>query len=487
MSAVTGAGARGGLIRDALHVLGGTVGAQVIGVVKGLVLPLLVSPAQFGAWRVVQLIWQYGFYLHLGSFAIVNRELPGLLAGGRDAEAADERTNALWGTLAVTGLAALAVAGAALAGGSWLGEAGPFAIGLAAAGLLVQQVGTYEACVFRSRAEFGRMSVAALAASVLGLALSVALAPRFGVDGLVAGTVVGMLASTVVFARAAGFDRPRLRLPKFAAQAREGFALGVVPMLVTGLTTVAHGVCATIFDAERTGYLGIGAMMGSAVLAVPNALGMALYPRLLTQLARSAEPGTVGPLLRRSLRVASVASVAAVCGGIVLLDPLLEHVLPAYRPGLGAARIQLAGMALLAHLAVVQNAMIALRRQGEILVALGAALGVSGAAALAAGLLEGTLESLAWGAFAGQAVASVLVVVRALALTGPRASLPGDLARALAPGAALALVTAGVMSVGTAQVDLPAPWVQALRLLVVAGLAGVLLASEARRARAAAP
>jgi len=56
-------------------VLAGNLGVQLVGLVRGILIPLLVTPPQYGMWRLVLIVWQYGAYMHLGSFALLNREL----------------------------------------------------------------------------------------------------------------------------------------------------------------------------------------------------------------------------------------------------------------------------------------------------------------------------------------------------------------------------------------------------------------------------
>jgi hypothetical protein len=94
---------------DLGKILTGSVGNQTVGIVRGMVVPLLVTPARYGLWRIILLVWQYGTYLHLGSFAALNRELPGLLATGEHERLSRMRQTAFWGTMALTSLVAIGI------------------------------------------------------------------------------------------------------------------------------------------------------------------------------------------------------------------------------------------------------------------------------------------------------------------------------------------------------------------------------------------
>ena len=62
---------------DLGKVLAGDVGGQIVALVRGVAVPLLITPARYGLWRILLLVWQYGVYLNLGSFELLNRDLPG--------------------------------------------------------------------------------------------------------------------------------------------------------------------------------------------------------------------------------------------------------------------------------------------------------------------------------------------------------------------------------------------------------------------------
>ena len=178
--------------RDSALLLVGTMAGQVIGLGRGLIVPQLVSPAQYGLWRLIKLIWQYGFYLHLGSMPTLNRELPGLAAKDRWDDYKRMRRTGLWGTLLVT------VLGTCLGIGwtytAWAPESTVelWAIRLAFLGIVAQQLVNYQQTMFRVRSEFGLLTVTDVAKALLGAVLMVWLGYLWGVRGLVWGMVLAL-------------------------------------------------------------------------------------------------------------------------------------------------------------------------------------------------------------------------------------------------------------------------------------------------------
>jgi len=77
------------IAKDSAKFLIGNFVVLFIGALRGLVFPKIVAPDDYGLWRLVFVAWQFGMFLHLGSFAYLNRELPGLIAVGKWKEVAE--------------------------------------------------------------------------------------------------------------------------------------------------------------------------------------------------------------------------------------------------------------------------------------------------------------------------------------------------------------------------------------------------------------
>jgi O-antigen/teichoic acid export membrane protein len=346
---------------DLSKLLTGNLGAQAIAILRGMIVPLLVSPNQFGFWRLVLLVWQYGLFLHGGSFSLLNRELPGMLSVGEHETASRMRQTGFWGSMLLAGVAAVM-----LVGFTFLPLAGEetdrlWALRLTAIGLMMQIVMMYVRLDHRVHSRFGRVSLVILAHGLGSLLFMIPLAHFYGVPGLAGGMLLATTFSVVAFGRRDAFERPHVEVKSCIRMALEGAPISSVLFLNTAIASIGQIASASILGLEASGFYGLGMMIGTVVYAIPRALGNVLYPRYLEAYALAKDPRQAGPLMRRSLRVISTTTAIIVCSAAILLDPVFTNVFPEYLPGLNATYALIAMMPFLSYALVLQNALLAFR------------------------------------------------------------------------------------------------------------------------------
>ena len=352
---------------DVKRVLAGDAGDQLASIVRGMAVPLIVSPIQYGLWRIVLLVWQYGIYLHLGAFALLNREVPGQLALGEHAESKRIRQTAFWGTMAVAFAAAIGLVAYSLTGVPRANRELSWALRISAVGLVVQQVFVYVMLHYRVHANFRSMSLVAVSRGVCSLVFMLPLGFIAGVPGLAAGMLLSTGLTAAAFGGPVYYGAPTLRVKAFLGQARRGVPLSSLPFLNSSIGSVGQVVSAGVLGLEAAGHYGLGLMMGTIVYAIPRSLGIVLYPRYLESYATSRGSTETGALMRRSLHVTSVTSTLAVCIGAILLKPLYYVVFPQYLPALAPSYALIAMMPFLSYALVLQNALLAMRLHAQVI------------------------------------------------------------------------------------------------------------------------
>src|SRR5688572_23457301 len=75
------------LVRDTAHLAARTVLQQILGFVRGLILPNLLGPFHYGALSTVLLVERYSSYANLGIQMATLYRAPGMIANGLAAEA----------------------------------------------------------------------------------------------------------------------------------------------------------------------------------------------------------------------------------------------------------------------------------------------------------------------------------------------------------------------------------------------------------------
>jgi O-antigen/teichoic acid export membrane protein len=393
------------VLSDSVVTLAASVVGQVTSVVRGILIPLILGPISFGFWRVLLVIYQYGLFLHLGTFAYLNREMPGLEATGELQEAQRVRRACFWGTMSVALVAAILIGAASLL---WEAPEVPWASwGLVLCGfaLFTQQIVVFQQVVLRARAQFGRLALVSSLMALLSLGLIIGLGTSFDAAGMMLALGLSSLVASLVMLRWVRIPRPVFNWPTFGGFILKGAPLSALPILFVALTTTGQLVSVWLFGLEATGHYGIGASFGSIIYAVPNAISLVLYPHFLSSIAKTQDPGEVGRLMRHGLGVSAVTSPAAACCGIVLLDPLYRFAFPDYLPGLTTGYVLLATMGILAHIQLVQSAILAIRRHWTLI--------VIQSSALAVGVLLSILLGSSMGAIEGVAIAFLIAGVGA--------------------------------------------------------------------------
>ena len=373
------------ITHDLGRVLAGDLAGQAIALVRGLVIPLIVTPARYGLWRILLIVWQYGAYLHLGSFALLNRELPSLFVAGEMGRVSEMRQIAFWGTMTVAFIVAIGLIVFSLSPAVGTDAELLWALRISAVGLLGQQLFAYVMLDFRVRARFGAMSLVGSCQAAAALIFMVPLGYIAGVPGLAGGMALAAVMAGAGFGRMVVFESPRFKPIDFLRQVLKGTPLSALPFLNVTINSVGQIVSASMLGFEAAGFYGIGVMIGTVVYAIPKALGLVLYPRYLASYAAIEDPIQTAALLRRSLRVTSVMSTLAVCGAAILLAPIYHYVFPVYLPALSSNYALLAMMPFLSYALVLQNALLALRLHKRVIqlqvsfIALSAGLSAAGA------------------------------------------------------------------------------------------------------------
>lgn len=440
------------ILRDSGNVLVGSVGAQALAVARGLVIPILVTPVQYGLWRIVLLAWQYGLYLHAGSFALLNRELPGLRALDKLDEARRMRETAFWGTMAVSTMACLGLVAWSMRPSLHAAPETAWSIRITGLGLIAQQIWLYQGYLFRVRQQFGRLAVATFANAALALVGMAALAPTWGVAGLAGGMFASMIVVALACTRWAGTEPLALRPRVFARMAAEGFPLTVLPLMTTAIRSAGPIVAAAVLGLEATGFIGIGLMFGTIVFAVPKTLATVLYPRYLTRYAKTGKASDLGRPLRISIGLTAKVTPLVAGGAVVALEPLFRLVFPKYLPALMATYLLLVMMPFLAFSVVAQPLLLTLRRHWTLLVIMVIALVLTVAAAWAGALIEPTAAGVASGVCLVNSLFGIAVLSFSLAWTsdGERAIWPEVLGYLL-PSVVAAVIIGGMMFIPTSE------------------------------------
>jgi O-antigen/teichoic acid export membrane protein len=332
------------IIRDIFGYSASGIISQGLGIVTVFGVASLLGPSDFGVWNAVSLVLVYGAYLELGALSALGRDLP-FHHGQRDVEKAATLEGA---ARRVTIFGALVAALFVIAFSFLPTHSAKMALGLQAMAvvLILQQVYTYHRVVLRSHNCFRELSQQQVLLAAVTLVLAILYAVYFGFEGRL---IAAFLAQAVILLYALRRN-PWIAVPKFNLSKVWSVIRVGLPILMSGfvlslLATIDRLMVITFLEEEQLGYFGLAILLTSAVTLIPAMASQVLYPRITHQFGSS---GNNVESLRTFVLIPPAilsALLPILIGALYLSLPLVISVLlPAYMPGVAAARIIAVGI-----------------------------------------------------------------------------------------------------------------------------------------------
>jgi len=363
-------------------VVGGTAAVcHVLGAVTGLLLRMLLDPAQMGIWQALKLFRSYGNYANLGISKGAARELTVALGRG-DTSAAERGLNLAF---TVNTLTSLLYGGVLVGAGIWIGclgsgaWAGLWAVGLAAVGAMavLGRYVTFHVTILRSRQAFSTTSQLSILEAVLTLAVCGLATWRFGLPGLYGGTLLVMLGALAFVTRRRA---AALAWAWDGAKIRRLIAIGS-PILLAGTAGTLFRsldrlmILGYLSDREfQLGCYSLALMVTTQLYGLGNMLSMVMGPRYGEKYGQSGDRRQVARLAARATELQAVVMALPAALAIVAAPPILSRLLPDYHLGLAPLAWLVPGVVALGLALPASQYLIAVNRQGRALTAVVAAI-----------------------------------------------------------------------------------------------------------------
>ena len=332
------------IIKDVFHYSASAGLAQAVGLVSGFWIARLLGPHDYGIWNAVLLVLAYGAYLEFGVLSAMGRDLPLYIGQGDLQKAATVEGTARY----VTICGAFAASVFVLVFSLLPAHSPMMAIGLRimAGALILQQIYTYHRTVLRSNNQFVQLSQQQVMLSILKAGLAIALVVVLGLIGLMIASIL-TLAVILMYAL---YRNPWQKVPKFDLSVAWSLMRVGIPILVSGfiitmLVTIDRIMVITFLGETQLGYLGLAILLVSVVSLIPAMASQVLYPRINYQFGNSGR--NIGALRSYVLIPPVILSclLPLAIGPLYLILPaVVKTFLPAYTPGIAAARIVVLGI-----------------------------------------------------------------------------------------------------------------------------------------------
>ena len=393
---------RGQIIQDSVRYLFATIAGQGFGLIRSVMMPVLLNPAQLGIWNLMNVVLGYGGNAQLGILDGMNKLVPILRGQGQIAQVVSVRDSVFWTNLILAALAASCVMLASFF--VPLSYSKPLQINAVIVLLLL--VFCYLFSLLRADNRFGLLSMGIFVLSVLSTVL--VLACGFFADNHLLGALIGLACAyglTVFFWQwRSGYhytfqiDRPALLL-----SFRLGAPLIVLGVLSTVFLSVDRWVIATHLGVTQLGYYALGIMACSLVSLIPQSVASVLYSRMLERFGANSDPTSLRGLLINPTRVVAALMAVIVGMAVLILILVVRFLLPSYSPSVPILTILIPGAFFYAVAFIPAGFVTAINKQHWLMGVQGICIGL--------GLIMSiTVVSLGWGII-GVAMSTFVVYV----------------------------------------------------------------------------
>jgi O-antigen/teichoic acid export membrane protein len=354
------------VVKDCAQYSAATVIGQGVGMIRAVIIPVLLSPAQLGVWNLMSVVMNYGGNAHLGILDGMCKLIPTLRGQGKLAEVEKIKDSVFWinAFLSAGWCAFILIASYAVSS--------DYATALRITALIVFLLGLfyYSFSLLRADNRFRLISIGVGGLSILSTVLILILG-YFSPDRL-AGALIGLAAAyglVVLFWFLAGRYHHAFRIDGLAL--RRSFFTGA-PLLIIGVLaslflSIDRWMIASYMGATMLGYYALSIMLSNLIGLIPGSIASVLYPKWLERFGATGNPTALKGLFVGPVRVV-VAFMSLLIGGAVLILPfLIKFLLPKYLPSVPLFGILIPAAFFYAAASIPGSFMVSINRQRSLI------------------------------------------------------------------------------------------------------------------------
>ncbi len=333
---------RRALFKDLAMLSTGKYISFLVMLVRGFVIPKLLDPTLFGVWRSLLIITDFSRVGHLGTISALTREVPFHLGKSDTKSLARIRNVGFTSSVLSAGLISSGILASSFFVSSPL-----IALCLRwfAALVLVQQVILFADTYLSGCKEFGFLSRINIFRSIATAVFSIGLAWRYGLSGLIWGTVLTTALILFLFMKklkfAVRFEFPWSTVVQLV---KIGFPLLSTGILYNVLNSIDKLMVIRWLGTTEMGYYALGLTIVSFVFQLAYTFSQVVSPRLIERYSHKEQVDDVRAYVMKPL-LGLGFGMPVILGGCYFASGFLYSVyLPDYFPGLTSLRVLLMGM-----------------------------------------------------------------------------------------------------------------------------------------------
>lgn len=337
--------------------------SQIVKVLRGLIIPKIVDPTQYGLFRSLYLVLEYSGLAHLGMHHALDKEIP-YQRGKQNFQKIDliRSTAFSFDLLASCILAALIITSSFILR---FQEQRFYTLGLIAVAITVPFLILFQlfTTLLRTDNRFSPIGTSSVIFAVVGLISAVWLAIYYRALGLIISLFLTYLISDI-YLFTAGKYQLELLLPK--NELKPLLSLGApligVQILFTVLLTIDSLAVLKFLGTESYGYYGLALTIGRALQDIPFTLLYTITPKLAEKFGESEDAKALEKLIVYPVELTSLL-MPIILGSLIFFgEVFIVHIVPKYSPSLIPMRLLVLAMFFLMNGLIASQLFLAIGR-----------------------------------------------------------------------------------------------------------------------------
>ena len=341
--------ARSSLVRDASGFMVATYVSQLLAFGIGIVTKGLLGPEDLGLWTQLLAVLSFIGLLEFGVIQAANKEISYALGKGK-VVAANLYKRVQFSFVAMTSIfGAIGLTAYAF----WFGKhSDTFALGLMSVALMlpISQLQLGQVTVYWANGRFGLTSLLIVGETLIAGTIGLLLVWRFGVMGQIVSFFLILLAKVLALSWQAryligvqiGFGWNIIVLKKLLKSGIPLFLISLSNVLKISGTVflISH-----YFGTKIVGYYSLALSVQNFIYWTPNAFSIVMFPRFQARYADSNDQAASlnNYLVKPIIGLAFFLLPVLLSATYFIVPPLIEHILPAYRPTIEILFVMLLG------------------------------------------------------------------------------------------------------------------------------------------------
>jgi O-antigen/teichoic acid export membrane protein len=317
--------------------------------VRDFMLAAVLGPISYGVWIQFVVFFNYALHLPLGFQHVMSRDVP-YYVGKRNFKRVSLIQNI---TFFVTLITAILAGFFFIISNSYFdsrfGGFSLLTILIVFMTLIAQQLNAFFSILLRAHQKFNIYSIGFVLIAILSLVLGYFFAKAWGFSGAVAALGIAFTMVTFFWLYHSPYMNINIRaLIEFAEFKKIGkialplFFSGLLGLLIVSIDRL---IIIFFYDDATIGYYGFAFMISQSIALVTMPVTQAVYPRMMMSFAKHGKPEKIEHYLAFITQGVSFGVIFLIGVIYLLVEPIIENLLPDFVPAIKIIHIMLLGKA----------------------------------------------------------------------------------------------------------------------------------------------